>query len=145
MLLQFTLFMSSLTTERLYKFFSFRNSSTIFRSSHWRCSIKKAILKHFVIFAGKHLCWGLFFNRVAGHQTCNFIKERLQHRYFLANITKFIRPILKNFCKRLHFWKVFCEKVFQIRTQQKELLITCCVKGCSNQSRLNKNGTYNKD
>ena len=84
--------------------------------------IKKAILKHFVIFTGKHLCWGLFFNKVAGHQACNFIKKRLQHRHFLANIRKFIRrPILKNICERLHFWKVFCENVFQIRTLQKEL------------------------
>ena len=95
-----------------------RNSSTIFRSSHWRCSIKKAVLKHFVIFTGKHLCWGLFFNKVAGHQSCNFIKKRLQHRYFLVNIRKFIRrPILKNISKRLHCWKVFCENVFQIRSE----------------------------
>ena len=125
-------FMSSITTERLYKSFSFinsssknisqveseilRNSSTIFRSSHRRRSIKKAILKHFVIFTGKHLCWGLFFNKVAGHQACNFIKKRLQHRYFLVNIRKFIRtPILKNICKRLHFWRVFCGNIFQIR------------------------------
>ena len=83
----------------LYKYFSsweiLRNYSTIFRSSHWRCSIKKAILKHFVIFTGKHLCRGLFFNKVAGHQACNFIKRRLQHRYFFANIRIFIRrPIL---------------------------------------------------
>ena len=39
-----------------------RNSSTIFRSSHQICSIKKAFLKHFMLFTGKHLCWGLFFN-----------------------------------------------------------------------------------
>ena len=83
----------------LYKYFSsweiLRNYSTIFRSSHRRCSIKKTILKHFVIFTGKHLCRGLFFNKDAGHQACNFIKKRPQHRYFLANIGKFIRrPIL---------------------------------------------------
>ena len=104
----------------LYKYFSsweiLRNYSTIFRSSHQRCSIKKAILKHFVIFTGKRLCRGLFFNKVAGHQACNFIKKRLQHRYFLANIGKFIRRlILKNISERLHCWKVFCENVFQIR------------------------------
>ena len=119
--------MSSFTTQRLYTSFSFINSSvqifllknswTIFRSSHRRCSIKKAILKHFVIFTRKHLCWGVFFNEVAGHQNCNCIKKRLQHRYFLAYIRKFVRrPILKNICKRLHFWKLFHENVFQIRT-----------------------------
>ena len=106
----------------LYKYFSsweiLRNYSTIFRSSHRRCSIKKAILKHFVIFTGKHLCRGLFFNKVAGHQACNFIKRKLWHRYFLANIGKFIRrPILKNISERLHCWKVFCENVFQIRSE----------------------------
>ena len=86
-----------------------------------------------------HLCSGLFFNKVAGHQTCNFIKKRLQHRYFFANIEKVTtRSILKNICKRLHCWKMFCENVFQIRTWQKKLLMTSCVKGCSNQSRLNK-------
>ena len=31
-----------------------------FRRSHWRCSIKKAVLKNFAIFTGKHLCWSLF-------------------------------------------------------------------------------------
>ena len=106
----------------LYKYFSsweiLRNYSTIFRSSHQRCSIKKAILKHFVIFTGKHLCRGLFFNKVAGHQPCNFIKKRPQHRYYLANIRKFIRrTILKNISERLHCWKVFCENVFQIRSE----------------------------
>ena len=105
----------------LYKYFSsweiLRNYSTIFRSSHWRCSIKKTILKNFVILTGKHLCRGIFLNKVAGHQACNFIKRRLQHRYFLANIGKFIRrPVLKN-SKLLHCWKVFCENVFQIRSE----------------------------
>ena len=71
-----------------------------------------------MIFTGKHLCRGLYFNKVAGHQACNFVKKRLQHRYFLANIGKFIRrPILKNISKRLHCWKVFCENVFQIRSE----------------------------
>ena len=30
------------------------------RSSHWRCSMKRAALKNFAIFTGKHLCWSLF-------------------------------------------------------------------------------------
>ena len=106
----------------LYKYLSsweiHRNYSTIFRSSHQRCSTKKAILKHFVKFTGKHLCRHLSFNKVAGHQACNFLKKRLQHRFFLANIGKFIRrPILKNISEWLHCWKVFCEKVFQIRSE----------------------------
>ena len=101
----------------LYKYFSsweiLRNYSTIFRSSHRRCSIKKAILKHFVIFTGKHLCRGLFFNKVSGNQMGNFIKKRLRHRYFLANIRKFIRrPILKNISEGCIAGKCFVRTFF---------------------------------
>ena len=78
----------------------------------------KAILKHFVIFTGKHLRRGLFLNKVAGHQACNFIKKRLQHRYYLVNMRKFIRrTILKNISEWLHCWKVFSENVFHIRSE----------------------------
>ena len=48
-----------------------------------------------MIFTGKQLCWGLFFNKVAGHQSCNFITRRLQHRYFLVNIENFLVNIEK--------------------------------------------------
>ena len=113
-----------------------RNSSTILRSSHRRCSIKKPILKHFVIITVKHLCRSLFFNKVAGHQACNFIKKRLQHRYFLANISEFYKKnFLKNISKRLHCWKVFCENVLTSDLNfAKGLagLMACCVKSCSN-------------
>ena len=34
-------------------------------------------------------------------QVCNFIKKRLQHRYFPVNIAQFLRwPVLKNICIR---------------------------------------------
>ena len=53
---------------------------------------KKGVLKNFAIFTRKHLCWSLF-----GVFGVNFIKKRLQRRYFPVNITKFLRtPILKN-------------------------------------------------
>ena len=54
---------------------------------------KKAVLKNFAVFTGKHLCWDLFFNKNASLQGPSFIKKRLQ---------KFLRtPILKNICERL--------------------------------------------
>ena len=31
-----------------------------------RCSTRKAVLKNFTKFTGKHLCQSLFFNKVAG-------------------------------------------------------------------------------
>ena len=36
------------------------------RSSHQRCSKKKGVLRNFIKFTRKHLCQGLFFNKVAG-------------------------------------------------------------------------------
>ena len=75
---------------------------TLFRSKHRRWSIKKAVLKNFVIFTWKHLCWSLFFNEAAGLYFCNFIRKRLQHRCSTVIIAKVLRiPILKNICKRL--------------------------------------------
>ena len=64
-------------------------SAEVLRSSDRNYSAKKAVLKHFEIFIGKHLC-------------CNFIKNRLQNRCFSVNIAKFLRtPTLKNICQRL--------------------------------------------
>ena len=115
----FIYYSTSLQIFLFYKFFC-TNISTIFRSSHRRCSIKIAVLKHFVIFTGKHLWQSLLFNQVEGHQTCGFIKKRLQHRYFLVNFGKFIRtPKLKKISERLHFWKAFCENIFLDRNLAK--------------------------
>ena len=102
----------------LYKYFSswevLRNYSTIFRSSHQRCSIKKAILiLIFAIFTGKQLCRGLYFNKVADHQACNVIKKRLQQRYFLANIGKFIRKPWRTLVNRCIVGKCFVGTFFR--------------------------------
>ena len=62
---------------------------------------KKAVLKTFDIFTGKHLFCS-FFNKVAGLRPVSVLKKRLQHRYFPVNIAKFLRtPILRNICERL--------------------------------------------
>ena len=86
---------------------------------------KKAVLKNFVIFTRKHLCWGLFFNNTAGlkapaqllpcrifrnicfeehlrmprssHQRCSIKKG------VLRNFTKFTG---KHLCQSLFFSKV---------------------------------------
>ena len=52
--------------------------------------------KIFVIFAGKHLCWSLFFNIFASFQTCCFTKKRIQHLFSWEYC-----DILKNTCERL--------------------------------------------
>ena len=109
------------------------------------CSIKKAILKRFVISTEKYLYRRLFFNKVAGRQACNFIKKRLQHKYFLANIDKFIRrPILKNIYKCGCIVEKCFARMFFRPELSNDLLMTCCVNGCSNKTRSNKNASYNK-
>ena len=53
----------SLQSYQLYNFPSFR-------SSHWRCSVRKGVLRNFAKFTGKHLWQSLFFNKVAGWGDC---------------------------------------------------------------------------
>ena len=71
----------------LCKYFSsleiLRNYSTIFRSSHRSCSIKKAILKYFVIFTGKHLCRGLFLKRLQAIRRVTLLKRGSNRDIFL--------------------------------------------------------------
>ena len=50
---------------------------------------KKAILKNFAIFTGKHLCWNLFFDKNASLQGPSFIKKRLEHMCFLRTLRNF--------------------------------------------------------
>ena len=57
------------------------------------------VLKNFVIFTGKHLCWRLFLIKL---QACKFIEKRLQHWCFPLHVKKFLRtPILKSISLRL--------------------------------------------
>ena len=53
------------------------------RSSCLRILIKINVLKSFAIFTGKHLCWILSLEKVAGLESHKSIKRRLQHRCFL--------------------------------------------------------------
>ena len=71
------------------------------KASTGGCSIKKAVLKTFAIFTGKHLSWSLFFD---------FIKKRLQHRSF--TVMNCLRtPILKNTAYGC-FWTDFRKRLF---------------------------------
>ena len=72
------------------------------RSSHWRCSVRKGVLRNFAHFTGKHLCQSLFFNQVAGLSPAVLLTKRLWHRCFPVNFVKFLRaPILQNIFGRL--------------------------------------------
>ena len=45
------------------------------RSSHWRFSVRKGILRNFAKFIGKHLCQSLFFNKVIGLWPATSLKK----------------------------------------------------------------------
>ena len=63
---------------------------------------KKGVLKNFIKFTGKHLCRGLFFNKVENLRLATLLKTRLRHRCFPVNFVKFLRtPFLQNTSERL--------------------------------------------
>ena len=75
--------------------------------------MQKAVLKNFAIFTGKQLFWSLLFNKVPNLQACNFIKMRLQHRWFPVSIVKFfINSDFKEQLLLLNFRKVFSKNLF---------------------------------
>ena len=56
------------------------------------------VLKGFAISSAKHL------------KACNFIKKRLQHRYFPVNIAKFFRTVFLRTLAAAVFFSVFYNK-----------------------------------
>ena len=78
------------------KLFKFEDNAVHFISFitvHGRPEVlcKNSIVKNFVNFAGKHLCQGLFFNKLAGLRPATLLKQRLWYQCFPVNVTKFIR------------------------------------------------------
>ena len=72
------------------------------RNSHRRCFVKKDVIRNFVKFTGKHLCQGLFFNKVADLKPATLLKKRLWRRRFPVNFVKFVRTsFLHNISGRL--------------------------------------------
>ena len=74
------------------------------RSSHWKYSMKRDVLKNFAKYTGKHLCQSLFFNNVAGLrpviEAFNFIKKETLALVFYCVFCE-NTPILKNICERM--------------------------------------------
>ena len=68
------------------------------RSSHQSCTVEKGALENFSKVTGKHLCWSLFLNEVAGvRPTTTSLKKKLQYWCFPVNFAKFLRtPFLPN-------------------------------------------------
>ena len=71
-------------------------------SSQRRCSIEIGVLRKFHKIIWEISVLEFLFDKVAGLQSCNFIRKRLQDREVPLKFKKFLRtPILKNICKRL--------------------------------------------
>ena len=79
------------------------------RSSYWRCSVRKVVLRHFANFTEKHLCQSLSFNKVAGLRPATLLKKRLWHSCFLWILRNFYKhlfyttPLEDCFCKEISF------------------------------------------
>ena len=60
----------------------------MFRSRRSQMFFKVIVLKK---FSNESCCVRVFINKVAGPQNSNFIKKRLQHRFFPVKFAKFLR------------------------------------------------------
>ena len=87
-------------------FWLFRNSLffseavIILEAFAWRCSMEKVFLQN---FTGKRLCQSLFFNKVAALRPATLLKDRLCHRCFPVNFSKFLTLVQD---KRLFFFQI---------------------------------------
>ena len=61
------------------------------RSSRPEVFCKKSFLINIAKLQGKHLCQGLFFNKIADLRTATLLKKRLWYRCFPGNFVKFLR------------------------------------------------------
>ena len=60
-----------------------------FRSSHQKCSIKKAVLENFVIFTGKDLCWKFFLIKSQDWRPTTLLKRDFNTGIFLWILRNF--------------------------------------------------------
>ena len=61
------------------------------RSSRPDVICRKSVLRNFSKFTGRHLCQGLFFNKVSGLRPATLLKKRLSYSCFSVNFEKFLR------------------------------------------------------
>ena len=85
-----------------FVFREYRKRTVKNKSSHQRCSLKKVVLRNLTKFTGKHLCQGLFFDKVAGLRPATLLKKRRWRRCFPVKSAKFLRThFLQNTSGRL--------------------------------------------
>ena len=82
---------------------------------------KKGFVKNFTKFTGKHLCQGLFFDKVVSLRPVTLLKKRLWHRCFLVNFAIFLRaPIFIE-----HLWWLLLEYPSNYLHVDHHLFLSC--------------------
>ena len=77
-------------------------SKLMYRNSRPEVFCKLGTLRNFTKFTGKHLCQGLFLNKVAGLRAANLLKKSFWHRCFSLDFAKFLRtPFFTEHLRRL--------------------------------------------
>ena len=120
----------------------FRNSSAIFRSSHWRCPKQKSV-KNFAIFSGKQQWKSFYFNNVVDLQVCNFLKKVFNAGVFPVKFEKFFRtPFLQNTCG---CYLYFCWNIMTQRNRSNyEIQWKCFLIMKYHSEKLNKANKFEK-
>ena len=95
---QIKLFLTKTTPYSILDFRPCSEYSSIFRNCRPEVFCKKGVLSNFAKFTGKHLCYSLFFHKVAGLRPATLLKKRLRHRCFPLNFAKLLRtPFLTEY------------------------------------------------
>ena len=81
--------------------------------------MKKSVLRNSAKFTGKHVCWSLFFNKVAGLRLASLLKKRFWHWFFPVNFAEFLRALF--FIE--HFWWLLLDLLTFITAQKIKFFI----------------------
>ena len=71
------------------------------RSSHRKCSMKKAVHKNFAIFTGKHLCWCYFLIKLQAWKTGSLLKRDSNGGIFLWILRNFLNTYFEEHLRLL--------------------------------------------
>ena len=80
-----------LTSWDLENLMRIRTLKIVRSSLRRKCYFKKAALKNFAKFTGRHLFWSLLFNNIVDLRHETLFKKRPQRRCFPLNFVKFLR------------------------------------------------------
>ena len=82
--------------------------NTLFKCSHRRCSIKKAFLRNFAIFTGKHLCRSLFLIKLQVFRSPTLLTRDSRQLLSCEYCEIFIKYLFWETSTNGCFWNVKC-------------------------------------